>query len=105
MTSDNETNLLTHLFSLCLKIDDYATDTKLIAADLKMSTTRYVTFSCNLHDRQPKSRQQSERPVQVPWYDVFRCHRHDGITDFFRNMFRMHHRQALFPGPEAPWAP
>jgi hypothetical protein len=24
---------------------------------------------------------------------------------FFRNMFRMHYRQTLFPGPEAPWAP
>ena len=44
MTSDNETNLLTHLFSLCLKIDDYATDTTLVAADLKISPTRYVTF-------------------------------------------------------------
>jgi len=48
MTSDNETSLLTNLFSLCLKIDDYATDTTLIAADLKMSPTRYVTFSSDL---------------------------------------------------------
>ena len=44
MTSENETNLLTHLFSLCLKVDDYATDTTLIAADLKMSPTRYDLF-------------------------------------------------------------
>ena len=42
MTSENETSLLTHLFSLCLKVDDYATDTALIAADLKMSSARYV---------------------------------------------------------------
>lgn len=41
MTTENETRLLTHLFSLCLKVDDYATDTALIAADLKMSSTRY----------------------------------------------------------------
>jgi hypothetical protein len=40
MTSNSETCLLTHLFSLCLRIDDYATDTTLIAADLKMSPTR-----------------------------------------------------------------
>jgi hypothetical protein len=38
MTTENETSLLTHLFSLCLKVDDYATDTALIAIDLKMST-------------------------------------------------------------------
>jgi DNA-directed RNA polymerase I subunit RPA49 len=41
MTTENETSLLTHLFSLCLKVDDYATDTALIAADLKMSSARY----------------------------------------------------------------
>ncbi|KAH9958750.1 Rpa49 subunit specific to nuclear RNA polymerase I [Russula dissimulans] len=40
MTSDNETNLLTHLFALCLRVDEYATETTLIAADLKMSTTK-----------------------------------------------------------------
>ena len=57
MTSDNETTLLTHLFSLCLKIDDYATDTTLIAADLKMSPTRYVTFSSDLHDIRSNSPQ------------------------------------------------
>ncbi len=41
MTTENETSLLTHLFSLCLKVDNYATDTALIAADLKMSSIRY----------------------------------------------------------------
>lgn len=40
MTSENEARFLTHLFSLCLKIDDYATNTTLIAADLKMSHAR-----------------------------------------------------------------
>lgn len=42
MTTENETRLLTHLFSLCLKVDDYATDAALIAVDLKMSPTRYL---------------------------------------------------------------
>ena len=41
MTTENETRLLTHLFALCLKADDYATDTELIAADLKMPSARY----------------------------------------------------------------
>jgi hypothetical protein len=41
MTTDNETRFLTHLFSLCLKVDDYATDTALIAGDLKMPSARY----------------------------------------------------------------
>jgi len=63
MTSDNETSLSTNLFSLRLKIDDYAIDTTLIAADLKMSPTRYVTFSSDLHDDRPKSPQWSERLV------------------------------------------
>jgi DNA-directed RNA polymerase I subunit RPA49 len=45
ITSDNETSLLTHLFSLCLKVDDYATDTGLLAVDLKMAPTRCDTFN------------------------------------------------------------
>jgi len=44
MTSDNETNLLTHLFALCLRVDEYATDAKLIATDLKMSSTKVNTL-------------------------------------------------------------
>jgi DNA-directed RNA polymerase I subunit RPA49 len=55
MTSDNETSLLTHLFSLCLKIDDCATDATLIAADLKMSPTRYDPFSSDLRSFRLKS--------------------------------------------------
>ena len=47
MTTENETRLLTHLFSLCLKVDDYATDTALIAVDLKMSSTRYSLHMSN----------------------------------------------------------
>ncbi|KAI0295096.1 Rpa49 subunit specific to nuclear RNA polymerase I [Multifurca ochricompacta] len=40
ITSENETSLLTHLFSLCLRVDDYATDTALIASDLRISPAR-----------------------------------------------------------------
>jgi DNA-directed RNA polymerase I subunit RPA49 len=35
-TSATRTSLLTHIFALCLKVDDYATDTQLIAHDLSM---------------------------------------------------------------------
>ncbi|KAI9451427.1 RNA polymerase I associated factor A49-like protein [Lactarius psammicola] len=52
MTTENETSLLTHLFSICLKVDDHATDTALIAADLKMSSTRvnelFRTLGCTI---------------------------------------------------------
>ncbi|KAI9454084.1 RNA polymerase I associated factor A49-like protein [Russula earlei] len=58
MTSDNETNLLTHLFSLCLKVDDYATDTTLIAADLKMASTKvnglFRSLGCTIRKLTPQ---------------------------------------------------
>lgn len=37
-----ETMLLTHMFALCLRLDDYATDTTLIAKDLSMSAAKCV---------------------------------------------------------------
>lgn len=55
ITSDNETSLLTHLFSLCLKVDDYATDTTLLAADLKMPPTRCDPSSIDRHSGLLKS--------------------------------------------------
>ncbi|TFK48256.1 RNA polymerase I associated factor A49-like protein [Heliocybe sulcata] len=39
-TSQTETSLLTHMFALCLKVDDYATDTTLVASDLSMQITK-----------------------------------------------------------------
>lgn len=36
MTPQTETMLLTHMFALCLRVDDYATDTESIAHDLGM---------------------------------------------------------------------
>ncbi|KAF9526022.1 Rpa49 subunit specific to nuclear RNA polymerase I [Crepidotus variabilis] len=38
-TSSTKTSLLTHIFALCLKLDNYATDTKLLAHDLSMPPT------------------------------------------------------------------
>lgn len=38
-TSATKTSLLTHIFALCLKLDNYASDTKLIADDLSMPVT------------------------------------------------------------------
>ncbi|TFK24889.1 Rpa49 subunit specific to nuclear RNA polymerase I [Coprinopsis marcescibilis] len=37
-TSTTKTNLLTHMFALCLKVDKFATNTELLAADLSMKT-------------------------------------------------------------------
>jgi DNA-directed RNA polymerase I subunit RPA49 len=38
-----ETMLLTHMFALCLRLDDYSTDSTLIAKDLSMSVVKYVS--------------------------------------------------------------
>ncbi|EAU87662.1 Rpa49 subunit specific to nuclear RNA polymerase I [Coprinopsis cinerea okayama7 len=37
-TSTTKTNLLTHIFALCLKVDQFATDTEMLAQDLSMKT-------------------------------------------------------------------
>lgn len=42
ITPQKETLLLTHMFALCLRLDDYATDTTLLASDMSMSITAYV---------------------------------------------------------------
>ncbi|KAJ3478951.1 hypothetical protein NLI96_g9400 [Meripilus lineatus] len=44
MTSAMETKLLTYMFALCLRIDDYATDTSVLAKDLQMSTPQVNTL-------------------------------------------------------------
>ncbi|EKM52686.1 uncharacterized protein PHACADRAFT_261280 [Phanerochaete carnosa HHB-10118-sp] len=40
ITPAMETMLLAHMFALCLRVDDYATDTTLIARDLSMSAAK-----------------------------------------------------------------
>ena len=42
VTTQTQTNLLTYLFALCLRVDRYSTDTSIIAADLSMSVPMYV---------------------------------------------------------------
>ncbi|KAF8154095.1 RNA polymerase I associated factor, A49-like protein [Crassisporium funariophilum] len=39
VTSATKTSLMTHIFALCLKLDNYATNTKVIAQDLSMPVT------------------------------------------------------------------
>ena len=41
-TTQTKTTVLTYMFALCLRVDDYATDTTLVAADLAMPATKYV---------------------------------------------------------------
>lgn len=40
MTPQTETMLLSYMFALCLRVDDYATDTTLLAKDLSMAVTK-----------------------------------------------------------------
>ena len=40
VTQELETNLLTHMFALCLRVDEWATDTAILAGDLSMSVAK-----------------------------------------------------------------
>ncbi|KAI0759667.1 RNA polymerase I associated factor, A49-like protein [Irpex lacteus] len=40
ITPEKETMLLTYMFALCLRVDDYATDTSLLAKDLSMAVSK-----------------------------------------------------------------
>ncbi|KAI0092308.1 RNA polymerase I associated factor, A49-like protein [Irpex rosettiformis] len=40
ITPEKETMLLTSMFALCLRVDDYATDTSLLSKDLSMATSK-----------------------------------------------------------------
>lgn len=44
-TSQTETILLTHMFALCLRIDDYAADIATLAHDLSMASSKSVNLS------------------------------------------------------------
>ena len=48
MTPQTQTMLLTYMFALCLRIDDYATDTEGIAHDLGMPPARLVACTSGL---------------------------------------------------------
>ena len=41
-TKDNEIALMTHMFALCLHVDNFASDTTLLATDLRESVNKYV---------------------------------------------------------------
>jgi len=40
VTQEMETNLLTHMFALCLRADEWATDTTVLAGDLSMPVAK-----------------------------------------------------------------
>jgi len=52
VTSDTETKLLTHLFALCLRVDGYATEIGVLAADLHMPVVKaaqlFKSLGCRL---------------------------------------------------------
>lgn len=51
-TSSTKTNLFTHIFALCLKLDNFATDTEVLAHDLSMKTSEinqlFKTLGCKI---------------------------------------------------------
>ncbi|KAG1732682.1 Rpa49 subunit specific to nuclear RNA polymerase I [Suillus paluster] len=47
-TTENVTMLLTHLFALCLHVDDFATDTSVLAADLSMEPANSCVDRINM---------------------------------------------------------
>ncbi|KAH9837707.1 RNA polymerase I associated factor, A49-like protein [Rhodofomes roseus] len=52
VTSQTETMLMTYMLALCLRVDDFATDTELIAHDLKMPASKvnplFKALGCNI---------------------------------------------------------
>ncbi|KAI1789709.1 RNA polymerase I associated factor, A49-like protein [Ganoderma leucocontextum] len=57
MTPQTQTMLLTYMFALCLRIDDYATDTESVAHDLGMSPANvnslFKSLGCNIKKLSP----------------------------------------------------
>lgn len=45
-TSATQTNLLSHMLALCLKVDNFACEPTLIASDLQMAVQKYAQFIC-----------------------------------------------------------
>ncbi|KAH9943769.1 RNA polymerase I associated factor, A49-like protein [Amylocystis lapponica] len=66
VTPQSETMLLTHMFALCLRIDDYATDTTLIAHDLSMPVekvnTLFKSLGCKIEKLDHKQLKQLGLP-------------------------------------------
>lgn len=50
MTTASQCKLLSYMFALCLRIDDYATDTSLVAKDLQMPIAQYVFSHSIFHE-------------------------------------------------------
>ncbi|KAF9054188.1 Rpa49 subunit specific to nuclear RNA polymerase I [Panaeolus papilionaceus] len=62
ITSTSGTSLLTHIFALCLKVDGFATNTKVIAHDLSMSVTQvndlFKSLGCKIIKLSDRERAQ-----------------------------------------------
>ncbi|KAH0833917.1 RNA polymerase I associated factor, A49-like protein [Lanmaoa asiatica] len=65
-TSQTETLLLTHMFALCLRIDDYATDTTLIANDLSQKVATINTLFKSLGCKISKLSMQDLKRLGLP---------------------------------------
>ncbi|KAJ8586617.1 RNA polymerase I associated factor, A49-like protein [Rhizopogon salebrosus TDB-379] len=65
-TSENETMLLTHMFALCLHIDDFATDTSVLATDLSMEPAKISTLFKSLGCKVNKLTQSDLKRLGLP---------------------------------------
>ncbi|OJA20553.1 hypothetical protein AZE42_07068 [Rhizopogon vesiculosus] len=65
-TSENETMLLTHMFALCLHVDDFATDTSVLAADLSMEPMKINILFKSLGCRVNKLTQSDLKRLGLP---------------------------------------
>jgi len=59
VTQEMETNLLTHMFALCLRVDEWATDTTILAGDLSMPVAKvnqlFKSLGCKIEKPRRKN--------------------------------------------------
>ena len=55
-TSSSKTKLLTHMFALCLRVDKFASNTKVLAHDLSLPVPEYVPCCSVCHSSHPACR-------------------------------------------------
>ncbi|KAG1800021.1 RNA polymerase I associated factor, A49-like protein [Suillus subaureus] len=66
-TSEKGTMLLTHMFALCLHVDDFATDTSVLAADLSMEPAKvnmlFRSLGCKINKLTPSDLRRLVCPI------------------------------------------
>ncbi|EGO02918.1 hypothetical protein SERLA73DRAFT_165847 [Serpula lacrymans var. lacrymans S7.3] len=65
-TTQTQTTILTYMFALCLRVDDFSTDTTLIAADLSQPVTKINTLFRSLGCKIEKATQTDLKRLGLP---------------------------------------